>query len=161
GYVDQASDLPNLQILERMSGETHGNYYKADAKRPLNQETRNSILTRYSAGGKFEATALTKEVPKSVDVTLRHPNNLSSDFTVKLAAVSTPAASVKNEPKPEPSWADPVVSRLKTSNPLLLIGAALAFLVLVVAGVQLLRPRRHSAAGASSAPVPLASVDQI
>jgi hypothetical protein len=164
GYVDQPSDAPNLQILERMSKETGGYYYKFDTRRQelLPQEVRNIILTRYSAGGKFEATAPTKDVPKSVEVTLRHPNDLTSGFNIGFAAADMPTAKGPVENPPE-SWLDIVLKKLKTWNPWFLIAAALAVLLVVVAAVQLLRPRRSpvDAQASPPTPAPLATADQI
>ncbi len=164
GYVDQPSDAPNLQILERMSNETGGYYYKFDTRRQelLPPEIRNTILTRYSAGGKFEATAPTKEVPKSVEVTLRHPDNLTSGFTIGFAAADMPLARDVGA-NPPASWLDLVLAKLKTWNPWFLIAAALAVLLVVVAAIRLLRPRRSPVDAQSSplTPAPLASADQI
>lgn len=160
GYVDQPADSPNLQILERMSRETDGFYYKSDVRRPLPQDVRNTILTRYSAGGKFEATAPTKELPASVEVTLRHPGNLTSGFAINLAEAAVQGASEGK--KTEDSRKDIVTSWLTISNLWIFVVAALAVLLIALASI-LLRPRR----GAVDAqvlplpPAPLATADDI
>lgn len=163
GYVDQPADSPNLQILERMSGETGGFYYKADTRRSLPQDVRNRILTRYSAGGKFEATSPTKELPVSVEVTLRHPDNLMSGFAVNLAAAQANVQTASEGKKAPRSWVDVVTSRLKSANLWFLTAAALAVLLVALASIQLLRPRRGpvDAQVTPLTPAPLANADQI
>lgn len=163
GYVDQPADSPNLQILERMSNETGGFYYRSDAKRPLPQDVRNVILTRYSAGGKFEATAPTKELPASVEVTLRHPGNLTSGFAVNFAAAQANAQRPSEGKAPQASPIEVVTSWFKIPNTWFLMVAALAVLLVVVASIQLLRPRRGrvDAQATPSTPASLADADQI
>jgi FHA domain/von Willebrand factor type A domain len=150
GYVDQPADSPHLQILERMARETGGFYYKSDGKRPLPQDVRNTILTRYSSGGKFEATAPTKELPGSVGITLKHPGNLTSEFTVNLAEAASEGTS--DGKKTQESRAAIAPSWLKMSKLGIFAIAAVAVLLIVLASL-LIRPRR-GAVDAKEAPLP-------
>src|SRR5260370_22254718 len=71
-----------------MSNSAGGFYYRSDLRKPLPQDVRKTILSRFSAGGTLEATARTKQVPPSLEVTLRHPGNLTSAFAVSLLAAA-------------------------------------------------------------------------
>jgi hypothetical protein len=152
GYVEQSVDSPYLQILERMATATGGYYYKSDLKKPLPQDVRDTILTRFGAGGTLDATAPDKEVPSSpLEVTLRHPGNLNSNFAVTL---------VTDVPTDQSPW-------LRSfSNPWILIAAAVAILLIIIAAVLLLRQgkRREEPKPVGleiRPPTPLASVDEV
>ena len=146
GYVDRSVDTPAQQILERMSSLTGGFYYRSDQRKPLPAETRNAILTRFGAGGTLDATA-SKQLSSSVEVTLQHPNNLTSGFAVRFADAQT-------SPGPERTGAPELWNRL-ISTPWMLGAAALLLLVIIGAVVMLVRQSR-----ARNKPEP-ASVDEV
>lgn len=148
GYVDRSVDTPAQQILERMSSLTGGFYYRSDQRKPLPPETRNAILTRFSAGGTLDATA-SKQLSSSAEVTLQHPNNLTSGFAVRLADAQTGP-----EPKPSGNIFSELWDRL-ISTPWMLGTAALLVLVIIGAVIMLVRQSR-----ARSKPEP-ASVDEV
>jgi hypothetical protein len=148
GYVDRLVDTPAQQILERMSSLTGGFYYRSDQRKPLPPETRNAILTQFSAGGTLDATA-SRQLSSSAEVTLQHPNNLISSFAVRLADAQT-----SPEPKPSGTVVSELWDRL-ISTPWML-GAA-AMLVLVITGAVIMLVRLSRARGK---PEP-ASVDEV
>jgi hypothetical protein len=151
GYVDPSIDTPGLQILERLSNATSGFYYRADQRKSLPQDVRNTILTRFSGGGTLDATAPSKRVPPTLEVTLRHPNNASSSFLVNLAAdASDTVAPTK---PPENAFLRIWFGFRAFSSPWLLAAVASLLFLIVVAVILLLRRSRQ--------PAPLASVDEI
>lgn len=155
GYVDQPSDTPNLQILERMSNSTRGFYYRFDPKKTLPQDVRGTILTRFSAGGTLDATAPSTLMPPSLDIKLQHPKNLTSNFVVNLPA------TVPIVIKPPPDGYLAALYR-QLSNPLILAAAILAMVLIAVAMILLVRQsRRRRESELPLARAPLATVDEV
>jgi hypothetical protein len=142
GYVDQSADTPNLQILERMSNSTGGFYYRSDIRKPLPQDIRTTILTRHSTGGTLDATAPTKDLPASVEVTLRHPANLTSAYTVNFIAAGQPAVGETKKPVNDEGSLAGLWAKF-SSNPL--VSAAVGLLVLLIVGAifMLAKQSRH------------------
>ncbi|WP_434903239.1 FHA domain-containing protein [Bradyrhizobium sp. HKCCYLS20291] len=156
GYVEQTADSPNLQLLERMSNSTGGLYFRSDLKKSLPQDIRNAILTRFSGGGILEATAPSRKVAASLDVTLRHPGNLASSFSVALAEGAADAAAAA--PPPSAGVLEGIQVWLRSLSYQMSI-AIVALLILVAALAALLAKRISSRKEPKS--VPLASVDEV
>ncbi|MCK1489748.1 FHA domain-containing protein [Bradyrhizobium sp. 180] len=156
GYVEQTSDSPNLQILERMSNQTGGFYYKSDLRRPLPQDVRNTILTRFSAGGVLNATAPSRKVPTSLEVTLRHSGNLISSFAVALAGAPADASSIAPQ---DTGLVENVRKWLRSlSNTKLAAMAGLLILLAAVVAILLVKRSRRTS---ELEPMPLASVEEV
>jgi hypothetical protein len=159
GYVEQSADSPYLQVLERMAKDTGGYYYKAELKKPLPQDVRDTILTRFGGGGTLDARAPTKQVAPSLEVSLRHPGNLTSNFAIRLLDSATADAPV-DKGGFERWWRG-------LSNPWILVAAAFALLLIIVAIVLLVKHSKDRAEEKPLAlqvitpPTPLASVDEV
>lgn len=152
GYVEQAANTPNQQILERMSSRTGGFYYRSDLRKPLPPDTLNKILSQLSSGGTLDATA-PKQLSSSAEVTLIHPNNLSSVFTATLAdAQSGEGGGIK--PDTDGSVLSEIWKRLH-SSPWMLAAIGLLVLLIIGAVIMLVRQSRKR-----SRPEP-ASVDEV
>jgi FHA domain-containing protein/von Willebrand factor type A domain-containing protein len=87
GYAERDPDQSFLQTLERLSQATQGVSYRVPiATKALPNDFRQTILTRFGAGGIVQAEAPSRDVPAAVDVTLRHPENRTTTFAANLAA---------------------------------------------------------------------------
>jgi FHA domain-containing protein len=138
GYVDQAVDTPAHQILERMSDLTGGFYYRSDLRRPLPPEIRSKILSQYSSGGTLDATA-SKQLSSSAEVTLQHPNNLASSFSVKLEEAQ---ANAEPKDKSDIPGVPELWNRLR-SSPWMLAAVGVLVLLIIAAAITLFRQSRN------------------
>lgn len=145
GYVEQTADTPNQQILERMSSRTGGFYYRSDLRKPIPQDMRSKLLSQFSSGGTLDATA-PKQLSSTAEVTLLHPNNLTSLFSVALAdAQAARGDTGVGKSSKAAETADSIISELWNrvqSSPWMIAAIGVLVLLVFAAAVMLVRVRR-------------------
>jgi hypothetical protein len=141
-----------------MSNSTGGFHYRSDLRKSLPQDIRDTILTRFSGGGTLDASAPSNRMPRRLEVTLRHPKDQTSSFSVLTeAAADVDAASGK---LPDEEWLTKWYRAF--SNPLILAAAAVAILLILLAVILLARQRRkRDESSLQLTPAPLATVDEV
>lgn len=93
GYQDRVTDVPNFGELRRLSAETRGFFVQNGGPRQaLPSRIRSGFAARLRAGVILEARAPSNDVPRALEVSLRHPRGALTSFT----AVLTPGVATPN-----------------------------------------------------------------
>lgn len=103
GYAERnvTQDINRLQNLERLTLQRRDQYRPPVQTRALPEDFTKTILTRFGFRVQIEAESPTRDVPKSVDVTINHPENRTTTFRVALAAGQPGQPPVTPDQTPE------------------------------------------------------------